>query len=181
MTQGDKIRVKCNLMRLKVGLLLLSVFFAWRVSQLLRLSFYKADFQTSVVVGIEVTKINIPKVNLDLPVTLTSISNGVWEVPQAAVGHLDQSAKINSNGNIVLYAHNTNNLFGPIRWLNPGDEIFLTGIDGRGYKYQVSETITVKPNVVDYVLPTDSEKLTLFTCTGLFDLERFIVVATPVM
>lgn len=168
-------------MRLKVGLLLLSVFFAWRVSQLLRLSFYKADFQTPVEVGIEVTKIKIPKVNLDLPVTSTSIKNGIWEVPQAAVGHLDQSAKINSQGNIVLYAHNTNNLFGPIRWLKVGDEIVLSGADGQDYKYQVSETITVKPNRVDYVLPTNSEKLTLFTCTGLFDLERFIVVATLVM
>lgn len=168
-------------MRLKIGLSLLLIFFIWRFFQLIKLSFYKADFQAPVTAGIEATNIKIPKVNLDLPVVSTSIKNGVWEVPQVAVGHLDQSATINSEGNIVLYAHNTNNLFGPIRWLSVGDEIILTGIDGRGYKYQVSETITVKPNIVDYVLSTDSERLTLFTCTGLFDLDRFIVVATPVM
>ncbi|OGI37252.1 MAG: hypothetical protein A2612_03680 [Candidatus Moranbacteria bacterium RIFOXYD1_FULL_44_12] len=167
-------------MRLKIGLSLLFIFFVWRFSQLIKLSFYKADFQSQITVGIDIERIAISKVGLDLPVQTVAIKNGVWEVPQFAVGHLNQSAKING-GNIVLYAHNTKHLFGPIRWLVVGDEIILTGIDGRGYKYQVSEMITVKPNVVDYVLPTDSERLTLFTCTGIFDSQRFIVVATPVL
>ena len=168
-------------MRLKIGLSLLLIFFVWRFSQLIKLSFYKADFQSQITVGIDIERVAISKVGLDLPVQTVAIKNGIWEVPQSAVGHLNQSAKINSEGNIVLYAHNTKNLFGPIRWLEVGDEIILMGIDGRGYKYQISEIITVKPNVVDYVLPTDSERLTLFTCTGLFDSQRFIVVATPVL
>jgi len=169
-------------MRLKVGLLFLAIFFAWRVSQLVRLSFYKADFQAvATSTGVEIDRILIPRVKLNLKITPTSIKNGVWETPQISVGHLNQSANINSGGNIVLYAHNTNNLFGPVRWLKVGDEITLLGMDGKNYPYLVSETATVKPNKVDYVLPKKTETLTLFTCTGLFDLERFVVVAVPVL
>jgi len=108
------------------------------------------------------------------------IENGIWSTSDTGVSHLDTSARPGEGNNIVLYAHNTKPLFGSLKTIKIGDRITLRNDLGDIYEYDVTNTLTVLPTQIEAVLPTESEQLTLYTCTGLFDSHRFIVQAKPV-
>jgi len=124
-------------------------------------------------------RINIPKVNISLPVDISTIENGVWQISDTRASFLDISAGLGQGGNTVIYGHNKTSIFGPIRWLKKGDEIELIDRAGESHKYEIAETVVVNPDAIDYVEPKDKETLTIYTCTGVFDSKRFIIVAYP--
>lgn len=124
-------------------------------------------------------KIEIPKTKTNLVVEPGSINDGVWSISEDGASHLITSSTPGNGGNTVIYAHNKNDLFGPIRWLNIGDEILVTNYDGQTLHYKIIETLTIEPDVIEYVLPKSEETLTLYTCTGFADSDRFIVIAKP--
>lgn len=162
-----------------VGILLMSLSAGWRLYQLRVLSFFgNNDLGNNVQV---VSKnlpiaIRISFLNLSLPVVETTIVNGVWEIPEKSAGHLNTSSGIGS-GNMVVYAHNKNSLFGPIRWIKTESVIEIVGHDEKTYRYQVVEIKEVGPDKIEYVLPKNEEVLTLYTCSGIFDSKRLVVVA----
>jgi LPXTG-site transpeptidase (sortase) family protein len=122
--------------------------------------------------------ISIPTVNIKLQVSESEINNGIWEISETGVSHLDKSGNPGGGNNIVIYGHNKNSLFGPIRWLKAGDLIELTDSKNNIFSYKVVNTFTASPDEIGYILPKNSEILTLYTCTGILDSRRFIVVAT---
>lgn len=160
------------------GILLLSIFGIWRIREL-RLSF-QGNLPKSVNRESQIIRIKIDKVKLDLAVEPAIINNGIWPVVEKNASHWANSANPGEKGNIVIYGHNRNNVFGPIRWLNLGDKIELTDKQGQIYEYKISETVTVKPDEIQYVEPTATETLTLYTCTGWWDSQRYIVIAKPI-
>lgn len=160
------------------GILLLSIFGIWRIREL-RLSF-KGNLPKSVNHESQISRIKIDKVKLDLAVEPAIINNGVWPVAENNASHWVSSANPGEGGNIVIYGHNRNNVFGAIRWLNLGDKIELTDKQGQVHEYKISETVTVKPEEIKYVGPTNTEMLTLYTCTGWWDSLRYIVSAKPI-
>ena len=123
--------------------------------------------------------VNIPRVFLNLPITEATVTDGTWEISPDGASHWDNSANPGEPGNIVIYGHNKTNLFGPIRWLNFGDEIILTDADGGEHVYQVTQILTVSPGQTEYIQPKQEETLTLYTCIGLFDSQRYLVIAKP--
>jgi len=125
-------------------------------------------------------KIEIPKVGIDLAVEPGSINDDIWSISETGATHLITSSSPGENGNVVIYAHNKTNLFGPIRWLSIGEEVRVTNADGSIFRYTITEVHTVDPDAIEYVLPKDEETLTLYTCTGFADKDRYIVVAKPV-
>lgn len=125
------------------------------------------------------TKIMIPAVGINLPITETAINHGVWQVADDAISHLTISARPGEIGTIILYGHNTNDRFGPIRWLSVGQTIVMQTKDSKTHTYKIVETKDVAPSDVSVLLPTNQEKLILYTCDGFADLQRFIVVAVP--
>lgn len=130
--------------------------------------------------GQEPTEIVITAIGLELPVIQTSIQNGIWQIPDTMVAHLASSARPREGSNIVLYAHNTQQLFARLPQVKVGDEVILTSGDGQQFHYQITETKIVNPNQVQEVVPTDYEVLTVYTCTGWLDSQRFVVKARPV-
>ena len=154
----------------------------WRLYQLRVLSFFGNDNPKN---NMQVVNKNLPvairvkSVGIDLPVVESSIVNGVWEIPPGGAGHLNTSSGIGL-GNMVIYAHNKRSLFGPIRWIKKDSPIEIIGKDGNIYRYQVTETKEVSSDKIEYVLPKNDEVLTLYTCTGLFDSKRFIVLAKKI-
>ncbi len=140
---------------------------------------FKAQDLPNQIRGEVPIKIAIPQVKLQLPVEETAIVNGQWEVAENGASHLVSSAGINGGGNIVIYGHNKNSALGPIRWLSLGDEIRLTGKDGGERTYLVTRMATIAPSDIHFVLPTDKEQLTVYTCTGFWDKDRFVVIAEP--
>jgi sortase A len=88
------------------------------------------------------------------------------------------SANPGQNGNIVVFAHARNELFGPLRDIKKDETIYILTKD-RWYRYSVSGTKLVDPSQIENIKPTDSEQLTLFTCSGFLDSKRLIVHAKP--
>ena len=124
--------------------------------------------------------IKIAKVDIELPIVETVITDGTWEIADAAASHLANSANPGSFGNIVVYAHNKTNLFGPIRWLEAGDDVVVQNEEGVEFKYRVVESYATTPKNIGVVMPTKEERLTLYTCTGFLDKDRHVVVAAPI-
>jgi LPXTG-site transpeptidase (sortase) family protein len=160
------------------GVALVLIFAGYRVYSLNILSFGVTPV-AQVTTGPAPVKVEIPQVNVNLMITEATVTDGTWEISPDGASHWDNSANPGQGGNIVVYSHNKTDLFGPIRWLNLGDEIVITDADGNQHLYTITETVTVSPKEVGYILPKDEEVLTLYTCTGLFDSQRYIVIAKP--
>lgn len=129
--------------------------------------------------GVLPKQIVIESIGIDLSIFEGEIVKGKWVVASNGVNHWNQSAKLGEKGNVVIYGHNWRSLLGPIRGLELGDTIAVTGENQQIYKYTITQTLIVKPTQVEIVLPTEDERLTLYTCTGWLDRERFVVIARP--
>ena len=127
-----------------------------------------------------ITQVRIDAIDVEQPVLDTVIFDGVWEVSPDGISHLASSANPGEGGNIVLYGHTKKAHFKYLPELEPGDIITLTTWSGQEYSYSVEKTSVVSPDEVSAVSPTDTEKLTVYTCYGLLEEDRFIVEAFPV-
>lgn len=117
---------------------------------------------------------------LDVDITPGVLQGDTWSVDEKTATFLSQTARPGEGGNIVIYGHNTRKILGNIRVFIPGEEITLTTQDGQEHTYKVTWTKEVSPDDVSAIQPTDAEVLTLFTCSGFLDSQRFIVRAEPV-
>ncbi|OGG09242.1 hypothetical protein A2154_03455 [Candidatus Gottesmanbacteria bacterium RBG_16_43_7] len=115
-----------------------------------------------------------------IPVTTGSIANGKWYIADSSATYLDSSATPGSPGNIVIYGHNKPTVFGILAQLGVGDEITVIARSGSIYRYSVMSTSVVEPEDISVAFPTRREILTLYTCTGLFDTKRLVIVASPI-
>lgn len=169
---------KQGLVLLIVGLFLIALFSGWRFYNARILSFKTDNFSaSSETQSSNPVSISIPAIGLKLPVEESAIVDGVWKISYQGASHLDKSADPGEGGNIVIYGHNKNLLFGPIRWLKEGDLIEITDENRTLYTYRVVKTVITTPDDIEYVLPKSEEILTLYTCTGLLDSKRNIVLA----
>lgn len=159
------------------GIILILIFVGWRYHQVRILSFNTLNVETNQVAGITPVYIKAYPVGVDIAVTPTAIKDGVWIIPPQSVGFLSSSYGLGGGGNIIMYGHNKDDILGPIRWIKNDSIVQLTGVDGKIYKYKVTETAEVDPNNLDYIKPTTEEVLTLYTCTGILDSKRFVVRA----
>ncbi|MCD7864374.1 MAG: sortase [Lachnospiraceae bacterium] len=68
---------------------------------------------------------------------------------------------------LVICGHNYERHFGKLKYLETGDEIIFTDVNGNVFTYQVEEVITLQPTDVEEMLSQESGEwdLTLFTCT----------------
>lgn len=167
-----------------VGLALIVIATLWRLQRNKLLAFETQNLQETKLEETQLVtnpvRITIPDIQLDLPVTEATITDGTWEISNIGGSHWDNSADPGQAGNIVIYGHNLTKLFGPIRWLKVGQEIDLTTETGETHKYTIDQTVVVDPSHIEYVQPTVTETLTVYTCTGLLDSQRFIIIAKPV-
>ena len=169
---------KQGLVFLILGLFLIALFSGWRFYNARILSFKTDNVSaSSETQSSNPVSISIPSIPLTLPVEESVIADGVWEISSKGASHLDKSADPGEAGNIVIYGHNKNLLFGPIRRLKEGDLIEITSENGTLYTYRVVKTVITTPDDIEYVLPKSEEILTLYTCTGLLDSKRHIVLA----
>lgn len=116
---------------------------------------------------------------VDVPVSEEAFADGKWGISDTEASHLVQSANPGENGNIIIYGHNTRQILGNIRALKGSERIHVTTSDGADHVYVVQTIKEVDPNQTEFLEPTDTEVLTLYTCSGLFDSKRFIVRAVP--
>ncbi len=116
---------------------------------------------------------------IDLPVEEMQFSSTGWQVSDTAASIASTSARPGETGNIVMYSHNTRNLFGKLSRVKKGDVITLTTQDGKEHGYAVTDRVIVNPDEIDLLRPTQVEVLTLYTCSGFLDSKRLVVQAKP--
>jgi sortase A len=178
--QKSKIYSPFLLLIFFLGISLMSFAFAVKINAKKDLSF-KKDIPKAVT---EIKKeqpawIDIPSLNINLPVGQTEINNGSWGFYEKGASHLKASANPGENGNIIIYAHNTSDRFGNILSIKPGEIIELSTAS-KTYDYKVISIKVVNPDQIELLLPTQHEVLTIYTCTGFADSKRFVIQATPI-
>ena len=119
--------------------------------------------------------ISIPSAKIDFP-----ILHGDYEEQLAkGVGHFDGSKYPGEGGNIVLAGHRET-VFKTLGKVKVGDPVTVRTTYGT-YQYRVTELKIVNANDQTIVLPSNVEKLTLYTCypfnTIGYKPQRYIVWA----
>jgi LPXTG-site transpeptidase (sortase) family protein len=124
----------------------------------------------------EDNRLVIPKIFVDGPITegdtKDALNTGYWKRTTALPGGSD---------NIVIAGHR--NLW---KWtlfdldkLTEGDLITLYW-DKVEYNYKVSKTFEVTPSAIEIEAPTNTEQLTIYTCTPVLTAtNRLVIVALP--
>jgi sortase (surface protein transpeptidase) len=142
-------------------------------------------------------RIQIPAIGLDyqsVPVGLDE--QGVPIVPKHDVGWYTLSAAPAQGENIVFWGHvlrwqdapEIPAPFARVEELSPGAEIIIATANGNVFRYQVTEAVWVRPDEVQYILPTGDERVTLVSCIGdnvivdgtLTKEFRLVTIARPV-
>lgn len=124
------------------------------------------------------TRIIIPSVSIDLPITIAPLKNGYWIPSETTASFGEGSSLPTGNSNTVIFAHAREGLFLPLRNVKVQDTVYV--MTANSYVSYTIDTITeVKPTDVYTVKPTDDKRLTLFTCSGFLDQKRLLVVAKP--
>ncbi len=117
---------------------------------------------------------------LDEPLEPGSYGNGRWSVSDTAGTYLVQSAKPGEPGNVIIYGHNKAEIFGPLPKVTGRERVTLRLESGSERRYRIVSHETVGRDRTDLLAPTDTETLTIYTCTGWLDQDRFVVKAVPV-
>ncbi len=170
--------------------LILGVFFIFQglfdISK--RLGFYKVSPNFSQT-NVEYTKtetssvpvkISISSIALNLPIESTLIENGTWPTSQFGVSFLKNSGTVGLPGNLILYGHNWKTILGNLKNANVGDEVIVQNSSGQEFFYNIAYIATVSSDNVSILADSTDERLTLYTCTGLLDQKRLVVVAKRV-
>ncbi|MBI4008655.1 sortase [Candidatus Roizmanbacteria bacterium] len=124
------------------------------------------------------SRIVIKKVNIDLPLFPAKIVGQRWDLTNKGASWLDFSPIPGDRGNSILYGHNWTNLLGNLIFVRPGAEIEIFYKDGSHKIFIVDGTATVNPDNVSVLSQTNDSRITIYTCTGLFDQKRYIVAAS---
>ena len=119
-----------------------------------------------------VTRVVIPRLNLDAPVALSPLENQTWKVDHLnqAVGYLEGTALPGSNSNVVLAGHVTlaSGIDGPfveLDQLAPNDEIIVYS-NGQEFVYMVNNLQSVNRDSVQVTYPSSTAEITLITCSN---------------
>lgn len=132
----------------------------------------------------------IPKIQVNVPVVAdvaADIERIYYAKLRGGVAHQAATSKPDQRGNTVIFGHssaipglqptNYANTFVLLDKLKKGDDITLY-YKTNSYRYQVTETKKVSPEMLDILNQTEESRLTIFTCWPPgSDLKRYVVVA----
>ena len=104
-----------------------------------------------------IATLSVPALNLNLPV------NTKWNYSNLKKSPCRYSGSAYTD-NLIICAHNYNIHFGKIKYLHVGDSVILTDMDGRVFRYEVTEMESLEPYAAEQMKSGDWD-LTLFTCT----------------
>ncbi len=159
--------------------LILACVLFWQRNNPRRITFSEAPKATKLIKEVKIPpiRIAIKRVNIDLAIFPAKIRNQNWDLTTQGASWLDISPIPGELGNSILYGHNWTNLMGNLIFVKPGEEIEIDYKDGTKKIFVVDKTAIVSPNNVSVLRQTNDKRITIYTCTGLFDEKRFIVAA----
>lgn len=101
--------------------------------------------------------INIPSINLELPVMSD------WSYTKLKTSPARYSGTLKTN-DLVICAHSYKNLFRNIKKLKPNDSLIFTDMNGNKHFYEVALIEIISPEDIQKMIENEYD-LTLFTCT----------------
>jgi|GEM_PF-2268175 len=112
--------------------------------------------------------------------TIKEAKEDVWRRPNTGT--------LEGGGNIVMVSHRYANIGGErastfysLPDLEAGDLVYVRGEGDNWYIFEMRSSETVEPTRIDIEDPTEETKLTLYTCTPLWNAtHRYVVHAYPV-
>lgn len=139
----------------------------------------------------------IPSISMDAPLMGIGLDESRRPiVPRHDVAWYADSAVPGEGSNVILWGHvlrfqATPNIpapFARVSELKLGAELTLVSADNKRRRYRVTQQVQVKPNALDYLRPTTSERITLVSCigervvnNGVVSLDkRLITIAEPI-
>lgn len=122
-------------------------------------------------------RVQIPEVDVDLPIVTADIEGTIWQTTDDGVSYLNSSPLPGSTGNAIFYGHNWPNLLGRLKNATVGDTIKVYFSDGSSVEYTVEFITIVKPEQTKILDNSEDSRLTIYTCTGFLDSKRFVVTA----
>lgn len=127
-------------------------------------------FSSSSVDQFQSNRINIPSLNIDLPIEEKDVVDDKnW--PVTSVGLIKVKDKQ------IFYGHNWPRLLGNLHEIKINDEIYISDLEIKN-KYLVSEIKEVNPdNSSIFGVLSDPNKVMIYTCSGFLDLKRLVVIA----
>lgn len=159
--------------------LMIAAFLVWQRNTPTRLSF-KLDEVKSV--GLTQTKrmptiLRLPSLHLELPIIPAILKDYKWQATPVGVSYLVSSTLPGETGNSIMYGHNWPNLLGRLSQVKSGDTLEVYFSDGTEHTFQIEFTTIVTPDETHILNQTSDQRLTLYTCTGFLDRQRFVVTA----
>lgn len=137
--------------------------------------------------------LSVEAAGIDAGIEALRVVDGVMQDPTGpwVVAWYENLGAIGRAGNIVMAGHIDYWNVGPavfynLSTLEPGDEVFLSGDDGKTYPFAVEwvrQYDSASMPLEDVVGPTEGQSVTLITCGGAFDyasglyLQRTVVRA----
>ncbi len=117
----------------------------------------------------------IPAIGLDLePIPVGVDKHRVPVVPKHDAGWFKSSAMPGQPSNIVFWGHvlrwkDTPKVpapFARIQELQPGAELSILTVNGESRRYRVTQQVWARPEEVEWIRPTATERVTLVSCIG---------------
>ena len=144
-----------------------------------RLAFNSYSYGKTIVHdGKEIPQgVSIPSLGIDVPVYPAQVTDNVWQTTESGASYLVSSPLPGESGNSVVYAHNWKSLFGNLTKARVGEYVIVRYPDGTKKTFVIAYTSVVKPDESTILAPSQDKRLTLYTCTGFLDRERFVAVA----
>ena len=121
--------------------------------------------------------IKIKSVSLEAEVARGGYKDQKWILDSDRALFLSTSYKLGEGGNTILYAHNTDKLFGNLKKTSIGDTIVLNDSNGKTYSFDIYSKEYIRANQMDKIATNLKDTITLFTCDGWFDEKRLVVKA----
>lgn len=131
-------------------------------------------------------RIIIPKIGVDIQYA----SDGESSLDRGAWWRYPERGDPKDGGNFIIAAHRFSiqptpmgtiekSPFFNIDKLTMGDKI-IVDYDGKRYGYEINEIITVEPNQIEIEAPSDTAKLTLYSCElGGAEAGRIVIIGQP--
>jgi len=101
----------------------------------------------------------------------------VWPTSTSGAEYLTSSPLPGSMGNSIIYAHDWVSLFGPLRSAKVGQKVVVTYPDKTKKTFVIAYTTIVPSNQASILASSTDKRITLYTCTGFLDSQRFVAVA----
>lgn len=105
---------------------------------------------------------------------------GDWSVSDQGVSYWVSSSGLDEMGNVVLYGHNKAGILRDLPTLRIGDILLVEGSDTQVRRYRVSVSEEVAVDAVEWLGLTETETITVYTCSGWWNTKRWMVQATRV-